>query len=142
MSLIPNRSKNSFNFIHNGYTYNYKRQNQAGVKTWRCQKYTTLKCMSIIKTIDEIVTSTHGEHNHRPNEAEIEKQRVINTIYKEALEKPREAPQTIITGCNLIMNDECASRMPKYSSIQQNIAKKRRKEGMKFKNIDKIKFII
>jgi len=53
--------------IVNGHEFWRKRENQTGQVTWRCSKYTSLKCLSTARTAGEHIVSQPTEHNHEGN---------------------------------------------------------------------------
>ena len=97
---------------------------------WRCRKYLQHKCRSSMITSGQTVVKEPSEHTHSGDSVQTEANAVIAKI-KECAETSRATTRTIIGDNMSHLSDDVLARMPKKSSIERQIRRRRQHtEGM------------
>ena len=107
-----------------GFLYRLDRILSNGNESWRCPRKTCKGRIHIENNTINIVT----EHNHVVNVGEVEAKETI-TIIKERAANSRDPPRFLIHQAQATITNEGLAEMPKYTSIQRTIERKRKRDG-------------
>ena len=72
--------------IYDGYTYRRKRENKSGVVTWYCIEDKKKNCYAKLKTKNNELVESVGEHKCVPDEAALDVRKAVTSARKRARE--------------------------------------------------------
>ena len=108
----------------NGFCYRLDRKLRNGKESWR---YTENKCKGRIHgngSLWEDITM----HTHVPQPAASAMKQMVSNIRKRA-SASNDVPRRIIQGMQVSLPDEATVLLPKYTSLQQNVQRCRKRDG-------------
>ena len=117
--------KNREQIILNGFFYRLDRKLASGKESWRCVDE---KCKGRIHVDGGSSWKTVTDHNHVPQPAVADVKKILYQI-RERAGSSNDIPRRIIQESCVGLSTEPTALLPKYTSIQRNVQRNRRKEG-------------
>ena len=116
-------------FLHEGHEYLRRTPAQwmsPDKKYWRCRKYKSQSCKAMLVTQGERIVSGPSEHSHSGDPVQVAVVRARTTIVNRA-EGGLETPRLILGEQLTVMSDDALARMPRKSSLERQVRRKRQK---------------
>jgi FLYWCH zinc finger domain len=95
--------------LDNGYAYVRDKESATGKTFWKCECSKKFKCHGRVHSRGDLVIHRYGDHNHAPDAAKIEADKVINTI--------KERAQNTQDGGHQIVSEAAMSHLAKVQRL-------------------------
>ena len=108
--------------LHEGYRYVINRRGRDERIFWRCSKSRT--CSGSLCTLDDqIISSRKDQHNHPPDEAETEVEKIVDSMKDKVRTTAQPIPAVYneeiqAVACRSDRN-EVVAKLPTFSSLKQ-----------------------
>ena len=117
-----------------GYIYVKHRQNDVGIIFWECEKKrSNLKCRGRVTTqgmaVGTQVNVTQLHVDHAPSLVHVEASTIRGNIRTQSA-VTRDGPRTVVNECIAGASDASIVSLPKISSMEQSVSRKRKIQGV------------
>lgn len=114
--------------VCDGYKYVVNRRGRDRCIYWRCGR--SRECSGSVSTLNDQIISRKDIHNHPPDDAELEAEKVVNAIKQKAQETARPIPTIYTEEIQVIASrsdrEEIAAKLPTLESIKSSLYRHRR----------------
>ena len=114
--------------VYEGHKYVLNRRGRDGRIFWRCGR--NWSCSGSLCTLEDEIISQKDMHNHPPDDAEIQAEKIVNSIRAKARDTIRPIPAVYHEEIQAIATrpdkEEIAAKLPTLAHLKSSLYRNRR----------------